>query len=81
MNLVGCKALGLMNKLITTPFWCLLESDVHILDMSMHYQRLLRFLKNAAKDATEFMTGSHLPFPEVAIKEDEVFSVLLKPDN
>ena len=63
MNLVGCKALGLMNKLITTPFWSLLESDVHILDMSMHYQRLLRFLKNAAKDATEFMTGSHLPFP------------------
>jgi len=46
----------------------------------MHYQRLLRFLKNAAKDATEFMAGSHLPFPEVAIK-DEVLSVLLKPQT
>ena len=31
----GCKALGLINKMITCPLWCVLESqDISILDMN-----------------------------------------------
>ena len=31
----GCKALGLINKMITGPLWCVLESqDISILDMN-----------------------------------------------
>ena len=30
----GCRALGLIDKFITGPLWKLLESNLHILDMS-----------------------------------------------
>ena len=34
----GCKALGLINKVITGPLWLVLEcNDVSILDMNERY--------------------------------------------
>ena len=32
----GCRALGLIDKFITGPLWKLLESNLHILDMSIN---------------------------------------------
>ena len=34
----GCKALGLVNKIVTGPLWRVLESDVSILDMNDRFQ-------------------------------------------
>ena len=40
--LAGCKALGLINKIVTGPLWRVIESkDVSILDMNTHYCHLL----------------------------------------
>ena len=33
----ACRALGLISKFITGPFWRLLESDVTILEMNKEY--------------------------------------------
>ena len=38
--IAGCKALGLIDKLVTGPLWHVMESDLHILDMSTYYTRL-----------------------------------------
>ena len=50
--IAGCKSLGLIDKLITGPLWRLLESSVHILDMSHHYQNLLGFFQECSIDAS-----------------------------
>ena len=34
----GCRALGLVNKFVTGPFWRLLESEVTITEMNNMYQ-------------------------------------------
>ena len=36
--LAGCKALGLISRLITVPLWCQLEdSEIHIMDIGNIY--------------------------------------------
>ena len=44
LYMAGCKALGLIDKFITGPLWRILESDIHILDLSDCYTNLLSFL-------------------------------------
>lgn len=59
----GCKALGLVSKLISTPLWNAIEDkDVHVLDMSARYQQLVECLEKAAVDVPAFMSGDILPF-------------------
>ena len=77
LYIAGGKALGLIDKLITGPLWRVMESDLHILDMSTYYTRLLQFLVNSSQDATEFFTGEAAPFSGVPIKKDEVWSALV----
>lgn len=43
--LAGCKALGIINKVVTGPLWRVLEcKDVTILDMNQRFQTLLACL-------------------------------------
>jgi len=52
--LAGCKALGLINKVVTGPLWRVIESkDVSILDMNTHYRRLLDCLNEWSVDASD----------------------------
>ena len=40
--LAGCRALGLINKVVTGPLWRVLESpDISITDMNDYYQVLV----------------------------------------
>ena len=75
--IAGCKSLGLIDKLITGPLWRLLESSVHILDMSHHYQNLLGFFQECSIDASNFMTGELVPFQQVEIKKDDLWTALM----
>ena len=51
----GCKAFGLINKIITGPLWRVLEcNDVSILDMNERYQQLKFCLDEWACDAMVF---------------------------
>ncbi|XP_046550545.1 uncharacterized protein LOC124260311 [Haliotis rubra] len=70
-NIAAAKALGLIEKFITSPLWRIIESKCHILDMNEHYLNLLRFLEAAAKDAIPFLQGKHMPFPEYACMEKD----------
>ena len=77
----GCKALGLMNKFVTSPLWQILESDIHIFGMNEHYTKLLQFLQKNKLNACEFMTGASIPFTEVEVNEDDILQELLKPQE
>ena len=59
--LAGCKALGLINKMVTGPLWCVLESrDVSILDMNDRYQKLKSCFEEWSRDATCVLSGTCL---------------------
>ena len=76
----GCKALGLISKLVTTPLWDLLEDKtIHVLEMCRYYLMLKNGLMDAAKNLGEFLTGKLRPFQEaVKVKEDCVYDSLVE---
>ena len=78
--LAGCKALGLICKLITGPLWNLIEDpNIHILDMNERYLQLVTFLSDA--DTQLFMDGQARPFPDVLVKEDAMYLALIEPSE
>ena len=79
--IAGCKALGLVCKLVTIPLWRLLESKRHILDMNVKYLELTTFLRDSAINVVEFMLGNLRPFQDIEIKEDFWFEELVKPSG
>ena len=49
----GCKALGLVNKIITGPLWRVVESkDLSIVDMNSHYRLLVDCLEEWSHDSS-----------------------------
>lgn len=80
MYIAGCKCLGLLSKLFTSPFWRLVEYRGNILEMNENYQLMTSFLEAASVDPSEFMTGHLCPFPELVVK-DHVYDVLVKQDS
>ena len=60
--LCGCRALGLINKFVTGPLWRLLESGIHILDMSKHYLKMSSLFFDLSVDAKEFMLDNVIFF-------------------
>ncbi|XP_071130463.1 uncharacterized protein [Mytilus edulis] len=82
--MVGCRALGLFNKFITSPLWKILEGDIHILHMNQKYQQLVQFLEDISTDVEKiklFMTGELVPFPSVDVKKDEIWASLVSNHN
>ena len=78
----GCKALGLVCKLVTTPFWTLIEKKTqHILDMNVKCIQLTTFLRDATANVTDFMTGNIRAFPDIEIKEDCWYEDLVTPSK
>ena len=54
---IGCRALGLIEKLITGPLWKIMVNETHILRMSSHYQNFLEFLESSSEDCSKFLRG------------------------
>ena len=83
-NISGCKALGLINKFITTPLWRLLESTQHILDVPELISDLQSFLHTCTQDVQkvmEFIQGEYTPYPGVPVKKDEIWECLVDPSS
>lgn len=53
----GCRALGLIDKYVTSPLWRLIERPGHKLDMNDHYSELKDFLDRCEKDLSAFIRG------------------------
>ena len=80
--LAGCKALGLINKIVTGPLWRVLESsDVSILDMNNRYQKLKSCFDEWSCGATCVLTGTAVLFDDFPPKEDAIFNALISPSE
>ncbi|XP_063446536.1 uncharacterized protein LOC134726070 [Mytilus trossulus] len=83
--ITGFRALGICNKFITTPLLKVLENkSTHIFDMNQRYQTLVTYLENVSVDlerTQELLTGEYVPFPDIAIKKDDVWASLVHSEN
>ena len=77
----GCRALGLVNKFVTGPFWRLLESEVTITEMNNSYQNMVNHFEEWSEDASSLLTGEARLFPDIPLKIDNIFDSLLVPDE
>ena len=73
----GCRALGLVNKFVTGPFWRLLESEVTITEMNNSYQNMVNYFEEWSEDASSLLTGEACLFPDIPLKIDNIFDSLL----
>ena len=77
----GCKALGLVNKLITGPLWRMLESDISILEMNDHFQTMVTHLDMWALNAADILSGEAILFPDFPPSEDVIWQHLITPSE
>jgi len=80
----GCKALGLIDNLVTGPLWRTLEeSGISILDMSAHYSEMLEMFERWSVDASwnSLLTGNESLPDGKEIADDPVRCKLLEPSE
>ena len=71
----GCRALGIINKVVTGPLWHVLESaDVSI---SGYYQTLVASMCEWSQDASKLLHGEAVFFPDFPPVEDVVWHYLI----
>jgi hypothetical protein len=71
--IAGCKALGLVDKLITGPFWrYIVSSQSSILEMSSVYSEMKTRLAEWGNDSLDLMEQKSLLYPEFTNLVDEV---------
>ena len=76
----GCKALGIVDKLITGPFWRHMESSERsVLEMSGSYSKMKSMFDSWGDDALPLMENEVLLFPDFTNTTDEVALELCKP--
>ena len=81
--LAGCRALGLVSKLVTSPLWRHIEDKTqHILDLPEVFQRTTDLLKEGSSSADKFINGDLQDIADDVHVEDPVFQCLTEPcDN
>ncbi|CAC5361729.1 unnamed protein product [Mytilus coruscus] len=72
--LAGCRALGIVDKLLTGPLWRIIENVDHILDLNDIWLVFKNCIELLSKDASELIEGKVF-YPEFT-KKDEVFNSL-----
>ena len=73
----GCRALDIVNKCVTGPFWRTLESKITMSELSKKYQEMENLLSEWSVDATPLLAGNG--FSET--REDKVCKELLRADE
>lgn len=76
----GCRALGLINKVITGPLWRVVESsDVTILEMNSYFGILIRKLDTWSQDASILLQGHAELYVDYPPNKDEIWNHLITP--
>ena len=71
---VGCRVLGLIEKLVTGPLWRITVKEKCVLNMSTHYQKLSTCFEKWADDSTSFLNNETFCDPSF-ISQDVCFNL------
>ena len=78
----GCRALGIINKVVTSPLWRVLEAaDISFLEMNGYYQTLVASMHKWSQDASILLHGEAVFFPDFPPVEDAVWHSLIIPSS
>jgi E1A/CREB-binding protein len=78
----GIRALGLIDKVVTGPFWRLIETVPNVLALNTHLHQLKIHLEAWSKDASPVLAGEYVFSEEhVQIKKDSVYESLVAPSE
>jgi E1A/CREB-binding protein len=69
------RALGIINKMITGPFWRLIEKVGNVLDLNPHLVALQVKFKELASDASPLLRGETIFFVDINLHKDEIFAI------
>ena len=73
------RALGIIDKLITGPFWRLIESVNNVLDLTPHLELLRTKLLLYSQDSSSLLSGDPVfPEPQVSCSKDTVYDSLFQ---
>ncbi|XP_070547896.1 uncharacterized protein [Ptychodera flava] len=73
------RALGLIDKVVTGPYWRIVEKVDNILDMNQHLLQMKLGLERWTHDATTVLEGEPMFAPEVApIHKDALYDKLME---
>ena len=79
--IAGCRALGLIDKVVTGPLWRKLrESSVSVLEMSSVYCEMKSKFDSWSGDAHALIEGSAILEHANIVHVDEVWNALIEPD-
>ena len=79
-NIAGCKALGIIDKVVTGPFWRHLKtSTVSILDMSAVYTEMKEKFDEWGDDSQQLINSQASLFPEFTNADDPIAQCLFQP--
>ena len=80
MYIARCRALGLINKIITGPLWRVLESpDVSILEMNSYFNTLVTKFDIWSQDASMLLQEDAELYSDYPLKKDQIWDHLLPP--
>ena len=81
-NIVGCRALGLIDKVVTGPLWRkLMESSVSVLQLSSVYSRVKTKFDEWSKDSLSVLEGSDFLEDCPDLHKDEVWNALTESNE
>ncbi|XP_031664181.1 uncharacterized protein LOC109884930 [Oncorhynchus kisutch] len=72
----GCRALGLVSKLIIDPLWRALTLKGNVLEMEERYQTLVTKLKEWQEDGRGLVKGNACLFDDIEVPKNLVFDRL-----
>jgi len=76
----GCRALGIINKIITGPLWRVLESpDVNILEMNTYFNTLVTKLDLWCQGASPLLKDGAELYCDYPPTKDEIWYHLITP--
>ena len=80
--LTGIRALGILDKIVTGPFFRLTENAKSVLDLNPHLQQMQKCLEQWSQDATPLLEGETLFNEEVVpIHSYEMYESLFKEQS
>lgn len=78
----GCRALGLIDKIITGPLWRKLEeSSTSVLKMGSTYCEIKEKFDTWCDDACALIEGSAVCIPGTEIHKDDVWDTLIQSNS
>ena len=82
-NLIaGCRALGLVDKIITGPLWRkLVSKSMSVLSMGATYCKIKEKFDLWSEDASSLIDGSAICVPDIDVHKDTVWESLVQPDS